>query len=91
MLYKIKSNEDLHSRWTKLAKKTSKRLNSISFLQNDMEVSKDDMNKWFRESLEDIQKMDQDFKDTVQEMLSIRSDAIKYLKAQIELNERGNK
>lgn len=84
MLYKIKSNKDLFDRWNKLAKKTSKRLNSISFIQNDMEASKDDMNKWFRESLEDIQKMDQDFKDTVQEMLSIRQEIIKDIKNQIK-------
>jgi uncharacterized membrane-anchored protein YhcB (DUF1043 family) len=84
MLYKIKSNKDLFDKWTKIAKKTSKHLNSISFIQNDMEVSKNDMNKWYHESLEDIQKMDQDFKDTIQEMLKIRQEIIKDIKNQIK-------
>lgn len=84
MLYKVKSNKDLFDRWTKLSKKTSKHLNSISFIQNDMEASKDDMNKWYHQSLEDIQKMDQDFRDTVQEMLSIRQEIIKDIKNQIK-------
>lgn len=84
MLYKIKSNKDLYERWTKLAKKTSKRLNSISFIQNDMEASKADLNKWFQDSLEDIRKMDQDFKDTIAEMMKIRREILKDLKDQIK-------
>ena len=86
MIYKVKSNKDLFDRWTKLSKKTSKRLNSMSLIQNDMEVSKDELNKWYHESLEDIQKMDQDFRDTIQEMLNIRSETIKYFKDQMKLN-----
>lgn len=83
-IYNIKSNEDLFDKWTKLVKKTSKKISPQNIVQNDMEATSDQLNEWFKQSLEDIRKVDEDFKQIVADMLKLRQETVKYLKAQID-------
>lgn len=84
MRYKIKSNEDLFNRWAKLIKKSSKKIEGLTIIQNDGEYTRDDLNRWYKQSLEDIRKVEKDFNDTIHKMLKVREDTLAYLKNQIE-------
>lgn len=83
-LIKLKANEDLFNRWQKLAKLTTVKMSSISIIQNDMETSKAELNKWYKDSKEEIIKVDQKFNEIVGELLSTRNEIMAYIKEQIE-------
>jgi uncharacterized membrane-anchored protein YhcB (DUF1043 family) len=83
-IYNIKSNKTIFDKWMKLSVKTSKKIASMFIVQNDMETNSDELNAWFKDSMEEIKKVDQDFRDIITDMLATREETVKYLKAQIE-------
>lgn len=82
-VYNIKSSKDLFDRWTKVIKKTNKKINPQRIIQNDMETTSDELNKWFTDSLEELVSVDKDFKEIMSELFFLRQDTINYLKAQV--------
>lgn len=85
-MYKIKGSEDLFTRWNKLANKTNKKLHSIEIMQNpniQIEVTKQDLNKWYHDSMDEITKVKEDFDKIVKELISIRQEIMDYIRDQI--------
>jgi hypothetical protein len=86
-IYNIKSNKTLFDEWMKLKAKTNKKITAMSIVQNDMETNSDELNEWYKTSLEEIRKVDEDFRQIVGDLLAIREKTLKYLKAQITKEE----
>ncbi len=88
-IYKLKSNKDLFDEWSKLSKKTSKKIpHNMTILQNDSEMTTDHIKEYHQESLEEIRKVDEEFKSIVQDMMKLREKTIEYLKAQLLPQEK---
>lgn len=83
-MYKLKANKDLFDRWTKLAKKTNKKITVMDIVQNDMEVTNKQLNDWWKKSIDEIKKVDEDFKSIISELLSLRNETVQYLQDQIK-------
>lgn len=82
-IYKLKTNKALYDQWVKLSKKTSKKIpENMNIMQNDCEMTTDDIKKYHQESLDEIRKVDEEFKSIVQDMMKLREKTIEYLKAQ---------
>lgn len=88
-IYKLKSNEKLFDEWSKLSKKTSKKINqNITIVQNDMEITTDQLKIYHADSLEEIRNVQKEFESIVQDMVKLREKTIEYLKAQMLPQEK---
>jgi seryl-tRNA synthetase len=86
-IYNIKSSEEIYVKWMKLVAKTNKKSSSMFIMQNDMEATTEELNNWFKDSQEEIIKVDEDFKQIVSDLLALREETVKYIKAQINKQE----
>jgi hypothetical protein len=79
-IYKIKANEDLFYRWMKLQTKTQLIVRGQDIVQNDMEMTAEQLNEWYKGLTADIESVRVDFKKTLEELDRLKAITIDYIK-----------
>lgn len=80
--YKIIADEKLFDRWFKLAASPHTKLGryGASIVQNDMILSKDELNEWYEECGKLIDETEIDFKEVIEELKQLRKQTVEYIK-----------
>lgn len=79
--YKIKSNEKLFDDWMRVdASPHSKvSLYGASIVQNDMVLSGQELNEWYKETGRLIEATEEHFEQVISEMKELRERSVKYI------------
>lgn len=81
--YNVKSNERLFNKWLKLVAQTNSRCDAMFIVQNDMTFTSDELNKWNRDLVEEIEHAEKNFKRIIDELHELRTETIDYIKSQV--------
>lgn len=84
-MYKYKGNNKLYDEWMKLSKKTTKKITAMNIIsQFQMEATREEFKEWFETSMEEIVKVDQEFKAIITQMLALRMATMEHIREQIK-------
>jgi NACalpha-BTF3-like transcription factor len=77
--YKIKSDEHLFNKWMGEVSKTSNRIDFF-ILQNDCELTSEQLNEWYKKITEQIKESQKDFAKTIKNLTDLRDLTVEYIK-----------
>lgn len=82
-VYKIRANEKLFNDWIKTSTIPHTKLGMLgaSIVQNDMELSSEELNDWFEEVGESINETEIHFAEVINELRRLRQQTARYIKS----------
>ena len=80
--YKIKTNEQLFEDWLRVSTSLHTKLGNYgaAIVQNDMELSAEQLNEWYEYTGELIEETEQHFIEVIEELKELRKQTVQYIK-----------
>src|SRR5690606_18433908 len=80
--YKIKGNEQLFEDWLRVSASPHTKLGNFgaAMVQNDIELSADQLNEWYEHCGELIAETEQHFTEVIEELKELRKQTVQYIK-----------
>lgn len=80
--YIIKTNEQLFNEWMRVSTSPHTKLGmyGASMVQNDMELSREQMNEWYEYCGELIDETERHFTEVIEELKKLRQQTVQYIK-----------
>ena len=78
--YYIKANERLFEQWMALEAKTNTVIQGNIVLQNDITLTSEDLNDWYKLITFEIQETEKDFERIINDLYKLRDKTVNYIK-----------
>lgn len=80
--YKIKSNEQLFEDWLRVSASPHTKLGNFgaAMVQNDSELTRDQLNEWYEYCGELIEETEKHFIEVIEELKELRKQTVQYIK-----------
>lgn len=81
-LYKIKSNEKLFNEWMRVSASPNSKvgLETWAIVQNDMEMTGDELNEWYIYTTQLIHDTEAHFQEVLEDMKKLQKRTVDYIK-----------
>lgn len=82
-LYRIKSNEQLFNEWMRVSASPHSKvgLDTWSIIQNNMEMTGDELNEWHLRTTELIYETEVHFQEVLEDMRKLQKRTVNYIKS----------